>query len=55
MKNHNRIIDLESERLFENKKTTEKDSNEYFNSLIGVDNNFEIIYKYNKKKLVPFG
>jgi apolipoprotein N-acyltransferase len=35
--------------------TTEKDSNEYFNSLIGVDNNFEIIYKYNKKKLVPFG
>jgi apolipoprotein N-acyltransferase len=27
----------------------------YFNSLIAVNNNFEIIYKYNKRKLVPFG
>ena len=27
----------------------------YYNSLIAVNNEFEIIYKYNKRKLVPFG
>ena len=27
----------------------------YYNSLIAINNEFEIIYKYNKKKLVPFG
>ena len=26
-----------------------------FNSLIVINNNFDVIYKYNKKKLVPFG
>tara|TARA_Y100000816_G_scaffold264787_1_gene224168 strand:- start:242 stop:1102 length:861 start_codon:yes stop_codon:yes gene_type:complete len=30
-------------------------SNEFYNSLIVTNNNLEIIYKYNKKKLVPFG
>ena len=31
------------------------DKEHYFNSLVAVNNNFEIIYKYNKQKLVPFG
>ncbi len=35
--------------------TREKNSSASFNSLIAVNNNLEIIYKYNKKKLVPFG
>tara|TARA_B100000963_G_scaffold361805_1_gene399783 strand:- start:2775 stop:4337 length:1563 start_codon:yes stop_codon:yes gene_type:complete len=35
--------------------TFDKVSSSYFNSLILVNNKFEIIYKYNKKKLVPFG
>ena len=35
--------------------TLEQNSGEYFNSLIVVNNNFKILYKYNKKKLVPFG
>ncbi len=30
-------------------------SGQYFNSMIVVDNNFEIIGNYNKRKLVPFG
>ena len=34
---------------------TSKNNNDSFNSLIAVNNNFEIIYQYNKKKLVPFG
>jgi apolipoprotein N-acyltransferase len=29
--------------------------NKTFNSLVAINNNFELIYKYNKKKLVPFG
>ena len=33
----------------------DKISNDYYNSLVIVNNNFEIIYRYNKKKLVPFG
>ena len=28
---------------------------EFYNSLLLVDNNFEIIQQYNKQKLVPFG
>jgi len=35
--------------------TKNKESEEYFNSLIVVNNNFEILYQYNKQKLVPFG
>ena len=35
--------------------TIEKKTNKYFNSLILVNNDFEILQKYNKKKLVPFG
>ena len=30
-------------------------SEEYFNSLVVIDNDFNILHKYNKKKLVPFG
>ncbi|MFL2890110.1 MAG: apolipoprotein N-acyltransferase [Pelagibacteraceae bacterium] len=30
-------------------------SGEFFNSLIAVNNDFEIIYRYDKEKLVPFG
>ena len=36
-----------------NKKV--KNDKENYNSLLAVNNNFEIIYQYNKKKLVPFG
>jgi len=35
--------------------TTNKTSGKYFNSLVIVDNSFEIIKQYDKKKLVPFG
>ena len=35
--------------------TTDDSTGEYFNSLVIVDNNFNILYQYNKKKLVPFG
>ena len=35
------------------KKELNKDI--YYNSLIAVNNEFEVIYKYNKRKLVPFG
>jgi apolipoprotein N-acyltransferase len=35
--------------------TIEKNSNRYFNSFIVVNKNLEVIYQYNKKKLVPFG
>ena len=35
--------------------TIDENSGEYFNSLLVVDNNFKILHKYNKKKLVPFG
>ena len=34
--------------------TVDKNLN-YFNSFIAVNNKFEVMYKYNKKKLVPFG
>tara|TARA_B100000963_G_scaffold342806_1_gene344008 strand:+ start:370 stop:1929 length:1560 start_codon:yes stop_codon:yes gene_type:complete len=33
----------------------EKDTGNFFNSLLIVDNNFKIIQRYNKRKLVPFG
>jgi apolipoprotein N-acyltransferase len=32
-----------------------KNNNEVFNSLIVINNKFDIIFKYNKIKLVPFG
>ena len=35
--------------------TIDKNSGQYFNSLVVVDNNFKIVEKYNKQKLVPFG
>ena len=35
--------------------TIDKDTGGYFNSLVVVNNNFEMLYQYNKKKLVPFG
>ncbi len=35
--------------------TFDKSSNKYFNSLVVINNKFEILYQYNKKKLVPFG
>jgi apolipoprotein N-acyltransferase len=35
--------------------TKDKKTGEYFNSLLIVNNQFEIIHKYNKNKLVPFG
>jgi len=35
--------------------TLNRNSGKYFNSLIVINNKFEILYKYNKKKLVPFG
>ena len=35
--------------------TKDENSSKFFNSLVVVNNNFEIVYKYNKKKLVPFG
>jgi apolipoprotein N-acyltransferase len=35
--------------------TYDHQRNKYFNSLILINNKFEIIYSYNKKKLVPFG
>ena len=30
-------------------------TNEYFNTLVAINNSFEVIYRYDKKKLVPFG
>ncbi len=35
--------------------TSDKNSGEYFNSLVVVNNKFKILHQYNKKKLVPFG
>ncbi len=35
--------------------TESKSSNEFYNSLIASNNNLEVLYKYDKKKLVPFG
>ncbi len=35
--------------------TNDISSEKFYNSLVVVNNNLEIIYKYNKKKLVPFG
>jgi apolipoprotein N-acyltransferase len=35
--------------------TLDKNSGEYFNSLVIVNNKFKILHQYNKKKLVPFG
>ncbi len=35
--------------------TQGEDLNNFFNSFIVINNNFEILYKYDKTKLVPFG
>ena len=35
--------------------TSDKKSEKFYNSLIAINNDFEIIYQYNKRKLVPFG
>ena len=35
--------------------TVDKETGAYFNSLIVVNSNFEILHQYDKKKLVPFG
>ena len=35
--------------------TEDNTSNEFYNSLIVSSNNLEVLYKYDKKKLVPFG
>ena len=35
--------------------TESDDGSLIFNSLVGVNSDLEIIYKYNKKKIVPFG
>ena len=35
--------------------TQDKSNNEYYNSLIATNNNLDVLYKYDKKKLVPFG
>tara|TARA_X000001036_G_scaffold429336_1_gene460417 strand:- start:1635 stop:3209 length:1575 start_codon:yes stop_codon:yes gene_type:complete len=35
--------------------TLDKNSGDYFNSLIVLNNKFQILHRYNKKKLVPFG
>jgi Apolipoprotein N-acyltransferase len=45
-KKHLLIFGINTEDIF---------SNEFYNSLIVTNNNLEILYKYNKKKLVPFG
>ncbi len=47
-KNHTIIFGANFEDNYSKKKS-------FFNSLIAVNNEFEIIYRYNKKKLVPFG
>ena len=41
--------------LFGINSLNKKDIGKYFNSLVVVDNNFNILHQYNKKKLVPFG
>ena len=33
----------------------EKKSGKFFNSMFVIDNNFEVLQSYNKRKLVPFG
>ena len=35
--------------------TLNQKSGNFFNSLVAINNKFEILYTYNKKKLVPFG
>ncbi len=35
--------------------TLDPSTDAYFNSFVVVNNRFEILYKYNKRKLVPFG
>jgi len=35
--------------------TLDENTKEYYNSMVVINNNFDLIYKYNKIKLVPFG
>ena len=35
--------------------TYDNKKNKFYNSLVVINNNFEIIYQYDKRKLVPFG
>ena len=35
--------------------TESADKELFFNSLVVINNNFEVVYKYDKQKLVPFG
>ena len=35
--------------------TNDNSSEKFYNSFVVINNNFEILYKYDKKKLVPFG
>ena len=35
--------------------TKSADNEFFFNSLVVINNNFEVVYKYDKQKLVPFG
>ena len=35
--------------------TVDSETNKYFNSLLLVNNEIDVLYKYNKIKLVPFG
>lgn len=61
MKNHNRIIDLESERLFENKKTTEKDIREnqskfYWATSLSISAHDKKTYQYiDQKDILEIG
>ena len=45
----------ENHLIFFGINTQDLKTGEYFNSLVVVDNNFKILYQYNKQKLVPFG
>ena len=45
----------ENHLIFFGINTLDEISGKYFNSLVVVNNEFKILQKYNKKKLVPFG
>ena len=45
----------ENDLIIFGSNTQDLEKNKIFNSLIVINNNFDIIYRYNKKKLVPFG
>jgi len=35
--------------------TKKRETSQLYNSMVVINNNFDLIYQYNKKKLVPFG